>query len=253
MDELAKSNDGADAEAPAEFPETPDIHSSTDEYATRFRGATGAWMLEVQERITLEHLRGCGAKTVLDVGGGHGQLAHPLARDGYDVTVLGSDASCEHRIRDLTRQGRCRYVIGNLIALPFPDRSFDAVISFRMLTHVERWPELVRELCRVSRGPVVVDYPTSQGINAIAPALFDAKKKLEKNTRHWRSFRHDEVRGEFERNGFKQVKRSGQFFFPMALHRALGVRPLSAMLEGTTRALGLNAALGSPVIASFSR
>ena len=100
---------------------------------------------------------------------------------------------------------------------------------------------------------MVVDYPTSQGINAIAPALFDAKKKLEKNTRHWRSFRHDEIRAEFERNGFKQVQRSGQFLFPMVLHRMLKITALSAAIEGTTRALGLNRRWGSPVVARFSR
>lgn len=253
MNELAKSNDGVGAEASADFPETPDIHSSTDEYATRFAGKSGAWMLAVQERLALGCLRGSGVKTILDVGGGHGQLAHPLVREGYDVTVLGSDAAGEHRIRELTGQGRCRYVVGNLLALPYPDRSFDAVISFRMVTHVVRWPELVRELSRVSRGPVVVDYPTSQGINAIAPALFDAKKKLEKNTRHWRSFRHDEIRGEFQRNGYQLVQQSGQFLFPMVLHRMLKVTALSAALEGTTRALGLNRRWGSPVVACYAR
>jgi hypothetical protein len=33
--------------------ETPDIHSSSDEYAERFSGKVGAWMLEVQSEIIL--------------------------------------------------------------------------------------------------------------------------------------------------------------------------------------------------------
>ena len=73
------------------FPETADIHTSSDEYATRFSGAAGTWMLDVQEQITRRLLRGFEGSSVLDVGGGHGQLAIPLCRDGWRVTVLGSD------------------------------------------------------------------------------------------------------------------------------------------------------------------
>lgn len=225
MDDLAKSNDSA------AFPETADIHTSSDEYAGRFAGATGAWMLEVQERITLDYLRKTGAKMVLDVGGGHGQLAHPLVRDGYDVTVLGSSPECAHRIQTLIDAGRCRYLTGNVIALPFADQSFDVVLCFRLVTHCEQWPKLIAELCRVAKTAVIVDYPTSQSVNTIAPALFGAKKKLEKNTRTWRLFRHDEVLGEFAKHGWRPADRTGQFFFPMVLHRLLRFKPLSVAME----------------------
>lgn len=256
MDILAKSNDGASATgttAPADFPETADIHSSSDEYAGRFAGKTGAWMLDVQERITLEFLKQHDVRTILDVGGGHGQLAHPLCRDGYDVTVLSSSQECVHRIRDIVESGRCKFQIGNVIALPYPDRSFDAVISFRMVTHCEQWQKLIAELCRVAKNVVIVDYPTSQSLNSIAPALFDAKKKLEKNTRRWRLFRHEEITGEITRNGFRIANRTGQFFFPMVLHRIIKLKPVSAALEGISRALGLNRRWGTPVIVSLTR
>lgn len=247
MDDLAKSNEAA------AFPETADIHTSADEYAGRFAGKSGAWMLAVQERIALDFLRKTGAKTVLDVGGGHGQLARPLVRDGYDVTVLGSSAECAHRIRDLVAANRCRFTVGNVVALPYPERSFDAVISFRLVTHCERWPVLIAELCRVARQAVIVDYPTSQSVNSIAPALFGAKKKLEKNTRPWRLFRHDEVLGEFARHGYRVSDQTGQFFFPMVLHRVLKLQPVSAALERLSGALGCNRRWGSPVIVSLTR
>ena len=159
------------------FPETADIHTSSDEYATRFAGAAGAWMLAVQEKITRRLLRGFEGASVLDVGGGHGQLAVPLARDGWNVTVLGSDESCRHRVREVVDSGACRFVVGNAIALPFPDKSFDAVLCFRLLTHCERWPELVRELCRVARKAVIVDYPTGQTFGWEMPKT-SSKKKL---------------------------------------------------------------------------
>ena len=233
------------------FPETADIHTSSDEYATRFAGPAGEWMLAVQERITLRLLRGREGGRALDVGGGHGQLALPLVRDGWNITVLGSDESCRHRIQAAVESGACQFLTGNVIALPFPDRAFDVVLCFRLLTHCERWPELVRELCRVARQAVIVDYPTSQSLNAVAPALFGAKKKFEKNTRTWALFRHRQVLDEFARNGFVPAAVRKQFFAPMVLHRMLKCRPLSAALEAVCRALGLTRLWGSPVIARF--
>lgn len=242
-------------ETDSPFPETADIETSNDDYATRFRGATGAWMLGVQERAVAGLLRARvppGA-SVLDVGGGHGQLAHPLAAAGYRVSVIGSAPSCRHRIADLVDSGRCSFDVGNVVALPYPDKSFDAVVAVRMLTHCSAWPALVREMCRVSRGPVITDYPTSQSLNAIAPMLFKAKKKYEKNTREWTLFRHRQVREAFAAAGFRQTGRVGQFFLPMVVHRALKCKPLSAFLEGVCRCLGLSRLWGTPVVGRWER
>lgn len=235
------------------LPETADIETSSDDYAARFSGPTGEWMLEVQETITVSLLPAPKAVTILDVGGGHGQLVRPLCRLGYEVTVLGSDPACCHRIDDLVAKGSCHFVTGNLVALPFPDRSFEVAISFRLLPHCTAWPQLIQELCRVARRSVVVDYPTSEGLNRIAPALFGAKKKLEGNTRSWRMFRHAEIEAEFAKQGFVPGRRIPQFFLPMVLHRMLKCRRLSAGLEALCRGLGLTRRWGSPVIVRMDR
>ena len=238
----------------ANYPETADIETSTDEYAKRFSGPHGIWMLEIQEKTSVALLESDqDIRTVLDVGGGHGQMAHPLAQKGYAVSVLGSDASCAHRIQALIDAGKCRFDVGNVIALPYADRSFDAVISFRLVMHCERWPQLIAEMCRVARKVVIIDYPTTQSLNSIAPLLFNAKKKFETNTRTWTLFRHSQITEEFRKNGFETSGRRGQFFFPMVVHRMLKNRGISAFLETVSRLLGLNYLLGSPVIAKFSR
>lgn len=231
------------------YPETADIHTSSDEYATRFAGPAGEWMLDVQEAITLRMVRRFPDASILDVGGGHGQLAKPLCRAGRRMTVLGSDDSCRHRIQAEVDSGLCRFLTGSVIDLPLPDNVFDLVLCFRLLTHCERWPELVRELCRVARQGVIVDYPTSQSLNAIAPALFGAKKKFEKNTRTWALFRHRQVLDEFAKHGFVPAEIRKQFFLPMVLHRMLKSRRLCAGLEAICRGLGLTRLWGSPVIA----
>jgi ubiquinone/menaquinone biosynthesis C-methylase UbiE len=233
----------------AEYPETADIETSSDGYANRFSGKTGAWMLAVQERVTKQLLRDIpSSATVLDVGGGHGQLAVPFAEAGHPVTILGSDESCRHRVSGIVDAGKATFQVGNVVELPFEDASFDVVICFRLVTHCVAWEQLLKELCRVARRCVVVDYPTSQSVNCIAPALFGAKKKLEGDTRHWALFQHRQLRAAFAASGWFVVRRKGQFFLPMVLHRALKCAPLSAAAEGICRCLGLTALAGSPIV-----
>lgn len=240
-------------QSPSPYPETADIETSSDTYAMRFAGKAGAWMLEVQERITLSFLADTPGVSVLDVGGGHGQLAIPLCRDGFPVAVLGSAESCRQRISGIVESGACAFQVGNVIDLPYPDGAFETVIAFRMLTHCTQWPALVKELCRVARRSVIVDYPTSQSLNKVAPLLFGAKKRLEGDTRTWRLFRHAEVIEAFADQGFVKSRSRGQFFLPMVLHRALSCRIVSATLEGICRALGLTRLWGSPVIIELRR
>jgi len=238
---------------PSFFPETADVETSTDLYATRFAGPTGQWMLKVQERITLALLANTPVQSILDVGGGHGQIAIPLVREGYELTVVGSTPECHRRIASITDSGRCRYIVGNVIDLPFPDRSFDCVLSFRLVTHCQRWPQLIRELCRVSRLYVIVDYPNCQGLNLIAPAFFEAKKKIESNVRRWTLFRHRQILNEFARHHYIRDRKVNQFFLPMVGHRLLKCRTASAAMEALCRATGLTALGGSPTIVRMRR
>jgi 2-polyprenyl-3-methyl-5-hydroxy-6-metoxy-1,4-benzoquinol methylase len=233
--------------------EHADIETASDGYAARFAGPAGSWMLSVQERIVLGWLRRSPGASVLDVGGGHGQLALPLARAGFGVTVLGSDGVCVKRIEAEVKAGWIKFAVGDPVALPFPDRAFDVVVSIRLLPHCDAWPQLIAELCRVARRAVIVDYPTDQSLNFFSSALFGAKKKIEKNTRPFTLFRHRAVAAEFARHGFGAAARQGEFFLPMVLHRMLKCPAVSAVLEGLCGALGLKLLLGSPVLARFER
>jgi 2-polyprenyl-3-methyl-5-hydroxy-6-metoxy-1,4-benzoquinol methylase len=233
--------------------EGADVETSSEGYARRFSGPVGRWFLDVQKEATLQLLVGWPAATVVDVGGGHGQLAGPLVEAGYDVTVVGSDPACHERVRALVEAGRARFQSADLLRLPFADRSFDVALSFRLLPHVTRWRELVAELCRVSRLGVVVDYPTRRSVNAVASVFFAAKKTVEGDTRPYAVFADGEIEEAFGAQGFRPTGRRPQFFWPMALHRALGVAPLSRALERMTALPGLRRAFGSPVILRLER
>ncbi len=235
----------------AEALENADVESASQDYARRFGGPVGEFFLAVQARTTLALLTPRAA--VLDVGGGHAQLTGPLVDAGHAVTVFGSEEVCRERVRPWVDDGRARFQAGELLKLPFGDRSFDVAIAFRLLPHVMRWADLVGELCRVARDAVVVDYPTRRSVNAISGALFGLKKGVEGNTRPFTVFRDRDIAKAFKAHGLEASARRPQFLFPMALHRALGMAPLSRVAEGLAGVTGLRGAFGSPVILKAER
>jgi 2-polyprenyl-3-methyl-5-hydroxy-6-metoxy-1,4-benzoquinol methylase len=235
------------------FPETADIETSSDDYARRFSGAVGEWFLQVQKNATLEMLTTYPNATILDVGGGHGQIAGGLVENNYKVTVLGSAEICKVRLRHFLEQGRCDFRVGNVLDLPYPDRSFDVVISYRLLPHVTRWEEFLAELARVARQAVILDYPEVRSVNYIAPQLFKFKKQLEGNTRHYSCFRESEILEVFKRHGFERGARFAEFTLPMVLHRKLNAPKFSAAMEYALRRFGFTQRFGSPVILKVSR
>jgi SAM-dependent methyltransferase len=236
-----------------EAPEDADVETSSAGYARRFEGRVGRYFLEVQARATLDLLSPWPRATVLDVGGGHGQVTGPLVDGGYAPTVYGSPGSSEDRVRPFTQAGRARFTTGDLLKAPFPDRAFDVVLSYRLLPHVHRWPALVAELSRLAARAVLVDYPTTRSVNAAAEAFFGLKKGVEGNTRPFTVFRDADIEAAFAASGFRITGRHPQFLFPMALHRGLRSAFLARGLEGAARAFGLTRAWGSPVILRLER
>ncbi len=233
--------------------ETADIETASEDYAARFAGQAGAFFLDRQTAITLELLGDLPEATVLDVGGGHAQLAAPLAQQGYRVTVTGSDPICRARLDRLLPAGCFAYQTCDCLALHFADRSFDVVMAFRLLPHAERWQQLLAEMCRVARTCVVVDYPDRRSSNVLYQLLFAAKKRMEGNTRTFTLFYRSEIAKELARHGFPAPTFRPEFFLPMVVHRKLGHRGLSTLLEGGSRLCGLTGVFGSPIIVRADR
>jgi 2-polyprenyl-3-methyl-5-hydroxy-6-metoxy-1,4-benzoquinol methylase len=207
----------------------------------------------VQSAVTLELLARFPGASVLDVGGGHGQTTGALVDAGHPVTILGSEPSCEARVREWTRTGRASFVAADLVEPGFPDGSFDVVLSYRLLPHARRFEDLVATLARLARRAVVVDYPTRRSLNAAADLLFGLKKSVERDTRPFRVFADAEVERAFAAHGLRPTARRGQFFLPMAFHRASGSAGLARGLEAVAGATGLRAVFGSPVILRVER
>jgi SAM-dependent methyltransferase len=232
---------------------TADVETSSEGYARRFAGPVGAYFLDVQTALTLRLLAPWPGARVLDVGGGHAQLAPPLAAHGYRVMVAGSEEVCRERLDRSLPAGAFEFRACDLLDLPFPDRAFDVVLSFRLLAHTGRWRHLVSELCRVADKALIVDYSDSRSFNALYGPLFDWKRRIEGNTRTFITFRPGEIAAECSRHGFGRPVTERELFVPMVVHRAVGRAGFSRAVERASAALGLTRALGSPVILRTQR
>lgn len=94
-----------------------------------------------------------GHSSLLDVGCAKGFMLHDLAALIPGITVRGVDISA-YAIANAIEDMRPFVQVGDARALPFPDRSFDVVISINTVHNLVRdeCATALREIERVSRG-----------------------------------------------------------------------------------------------------
>lgn len=96
--------------------------------------------------LMVEHLG--GARRVLDVGTGEGQMARVAARDD-SRTVVGLDPSLAQVTEASRRGGGVCYLRAAATELPFGTASFDAVVACLVFEHIEAVDEALGEVGRV--------------------------------------------------------------------------------------------------------
>jgi SAM-dependent methyltransferase len=237
---------------------TPDIATASEAYASRFSGPVGAYLLEVQNILTLRLVGHPGKPLhVLDLGGGHAQLTASLLATGHEIVVQGSAPGCAARLRPLLARhaGRLHFVVSRLWQLPFPDRTFDVVLAIRLLGHIDRLEEILAEMARLSRHRVIVDFPPRRAPEALAPWLLRLKGRMEDNAclRPFVSYSPKQLYRPLEAAGFGRFRIERELLLPMALHRWLGMVSPSRALEAAARTLGLTAWLGGPALLAAER
>jgi SAM-dependent methyltransferase len=91
--------------------------------------------------------------SILDVGSAKGFMLHDLAELIPGITVKGVDIS-EYAIENTIEDMKDHVQVANATTLPFPDNSFDVVISINTVHNLERdeCAKALREIQRVSRG-----------------------------------------------------------------------------------------------------
>jgi len=125
-------------------------------YIDYLRGVSALDSVQSFKRKSLELMEVHPGDTVLDVGCGVGDEVVALARVvGESGHAVGLDMSetmiAEGRLRAAAAGVRAEFKVGDAQALPFEDRSFDAVRIERTLQHLTDPDRALRELRRVCR------------------------------------------------------------------------------------------------------
>lgn len=92
---------------------------------------------------------------VLEVGCGRGFLADVLTKDGHKVT------GCDVALADglAAKFPAVTFIESPAEKLPFPDKSFDTVVSTHVIEHVRDLPAVLTQLRRVARKRLVIVVP----------------------------------------------------------------------------------------------
>jgi SAM-dependent methyltransferase len=147
-----------------------------DEAYASVKGYVRTYVLHQQ---LLEHLPEPPAP-VLDVGGGAGHQSFPLARAGYDVTLLDPSPAMLDKARErlprLPAEAQRRVTLlqadGENADEALQGRRFAAVLCHGVLGYLERPEPLVDQLCRCADAGGVVSIMTGNAKTmAVRPAL----------------------------------------------------------------------------------
>ena len=107
--------------------------------------------MEKDARAFYERLRIQPGAQLLDVACGSGQLSLMAARDGINVTGvdIAENLIERARARAVAQHLHARFEVGDAEALPFPDASFDVVVSLIGAMFAPRPERVASELLRV--------------------------------------------------------------------------------------------------------
>ena len=153
-------------------------------------------------------------KSVLEVGVGLGVMSSILNLANISVATLDLDPALGPTLT------------GSVLDIPADEGSFDLACAFQVLEHLEfsHFQRALRELSRVSRGPIIISLPDSR---VVYPWTFQLPKRVRltfhiKKPRLWppkhvfdgqhyweigkRGYAETQVRAEIKRAGLKVVR-----------------------------------------------
>ena len=120
-------------------------------YDAWYRTPRGGWIGEVEYQLLHRLLAPDAGATLLDVGCGTGYFTRRFAQDA-GLHVTGLDPNREWLDYARTHGGPNEtYIAGDALELPFPDASFDFVVSITALCFIQDEQQALREILRIAR------------------------------------------------------------------------------------------------------
>ncbi len=165
---------------------------------------------------------------ICDLGCGAGPVTSELLRMGYDP--VGMDFSLDmlgNAARRIAAANPDRRPLAqcDIQVLPLPGESFDCAVCLGVISYVEHYGNIIREIQRVLRpgGTAIISYRSEKNLmvsDPVGPFRYLAKK-LRARTKRGRRFRigdhmsYAEVRGVVEETGLELVEFKGIGFGPL--------------------------------------
>ncbi len=170
---------------------------------------------------------------VLDIGGGAGLLAEPLARAGARVTGIDAAEKNIAAARAHAQSGGLSidYRAGEPATALRAEERFDLVLLLEVVEHVDDVAGFVATAARhVGPGGMLVASTIDRTAKSFLFAIVGAEyvvRVLPRGTHQWRRFvRPAELAAAAARAGLTQIERRGMRYLPV-LHRASWVRDTS--------------------------
>ncbi|MBI3397217.1 class I SAM-dependent methyltransferase [Candidatus Woesebacteria bacterium] len=144
---------------------------------------------------------------VLDVGSGTGYGSYFIATSNK-CFVYGVDINKEAMMfsRSHYKKRNIKFIISDVLSLPFKNKEMDVVISFEVIEHIKDYPRYLKEIKRVLKdnGKFILSTPNKT-----------KTLKGNKSSYHVKEFGYEELNNELNTN-FKTVKIFGQNKSPKA-------------------------------------
>ncbi|CDQ11718.1 Methyltransferase, putative (fragment) (plasmid) [Acidithiobacillus ferrivorans] len=119
-------------------------------YDAWYDTACGRWIGMAEFRLLSRLLQARSGDTLLDVGCGTGWFTRRFAEEGLLATGLDPNPDWL-AFAQAKGPPAIRWILGDARALPFPDRSFERVVSVAALCFVDDERRAVAEIVRVAR------------------------------------------------------------------------------------------------------
>jgi ubiquinone/menaquinone biosynthesis C-methylase UbiE len=116
-----------------------------------------------QHWILFQELMGANftGRRCLEVGCGRGSISAYFADAGFDCTLLDLSPAVIETAKSIFRHHNlpAKFVVGDALNLPFPEKSFDVIVSIGLLEHFEDIRTVLSEQIRVlDRGGLFLGY-----------------------------------------------------------------------------------------------
>lgn len=220
-----------------------------DEYEEdRYGGSFGCFLrgLEVD---AFSSLLGVTNGSLLDVGAGSGKLCIRCSSKARKIVAVDFSQGMLRLTKCVAESKGVMIttIVCDAHRLCFNNKSFDCVISSRLLLHLTDWKKGISELCRVSKYKVVFDFTPLFSFGGLDSLLKRFIKCFDSNTQTYKSFMVKSVVDELQKHNFHIAALQKQFFLPIAFHRWLDNPGFSERIENFFRIIGLLRLMGAPV------